>query len=160
MDIVKIIDIIIAVILIAAVITGYRTGFVMKIANLAVLVASYFIASALANVLSPQITDTFAGGIMADAAVNMAYNVVFPVVLVLSIVILHHVVSVLKVTSHIPVIGKIDRICGAIAGFLIDFIVIYIICSIIFSIVPQETLDGIGLTEKAIENSVLLHAFY
>ena len=97
---------------------------------------------------------------MADAAGNMAYNVVFPVVLVLSIVILHHVVSVLKVTSHIPVIGKIDRICGAIAGFLIDFIVIYIICSIIFSIVPQETLDGIGLTKKAIENSVLLHAFY
>ena len=72
MDIVKIIDIIIAVILIAAVITGYITGFVMKIANLAVLVASYFIASALANVLSPQITGTFAGGILADAAGNMA----------------------------------------------------------------------------------------
>ncbi len=82
------------------------------------------------------------------------------VVLVISVIILHHITSVLKVTSHIPVIGKIDRICGAIAGFFIDFIVIYIVCSIIFSIIPQETLDGIGLTKEAIESSVLLHAFY
>lgn len=160
MDIVSIIDIVIAVLLIAAVITGYITGFVMKVANLAVLVASYFIASVLADVLSPQLPAAFAGGIMEDTAGNIAHSVVFPVILVISFVILHHIVSVLKVTSHIPVIGKIDRICGAIAGFLIDFIVIYIICSIIFSIVPQEALDGIGLTKKAIENSVLLHAFY
>lgn len=171
MDIVKIIDIVIAVLLIAAVITGYITGFVMKIANLAVLVASYFIALMLANMLSPQIEDyingqvsqtpaSFAGGIMADTAGNITHNIVFSVVLVLSFVILHHVVSVLKVTSHIPVIGKIDRICGAAAGFFIDVIVIYIICSIFFSIMPRETLDSIGLTKEAIGDSVLLHIFY
>lgn len=171
MDIVKIIDIVIAVLLIAAVITGYITGFVMKVANLAVLVASYFIALMLANMLSPQLEDyingqvsqtpvAFAGGIMADTAGNLAHNIVFSIILVISFIILHHVVSVLKVTSHIPVIGKIDRICGAIAGFFIDFIVIYIIFSIFFSVVPQETLDGIGLTKEAIGNSVLLQAFY
>lgn len=171
MDIVKIIDIVIAVLLIASVITGYITGFVMKIANLAVLVASYFIASIIANMLSPQLEDyingqvsqtpaAFAGGIMADTAGNITHNIVFSVVLVLSFVILHHVASVLKVTSHIPVIGKIDHICGAVAGFFIDFIVIFIICSIFFSVVPKETLNDMGLTKEAIEDSVLLHIFY
>lgn len=171
MDIVKITDIVIAVLLIAAVITGYMSGFVMKAAGLMALIASFAAASFIAGLLSPKLgiyingqvpasNVAFTGEAIADTAVNIAHHIIFCVVFIILFIILRHVANIFKITSHLPLIGKADRICGAVAGFLIDFIVIYIICQLFFGMMPQDILDSIGFTKKAIEGSVLLQSFY
>ncbi len=97
---------------------------------------------------------------MADTAVNIAHHIIFGVAFIILFIILRHLANIFKIASHLPLIGTADRICGAVAGFLINFIVIYIICQLFFGIMPQDALISIGFTKKAIENSVLLQAFY
>lgn len=173
MDIVKAIDIIIAILLIASVVSGYMTGLVTKAAQLASLVAAYIIASFVANLLSPGLYGfingkmestampaAFAGRLVADTAESIVHHIIFTAIFIISFIILRHAANIFKITSHLPVIGKLDRIGGAIAGFLVDFIIIYIVCNIFFGMMPQELLDNIGLTKKAVEGSVLLQAFY
>lgn len=144
MGIITGIDILIAIILIGSVILGYMTGLVMKIAHLVSLFASYIIAVVVTRFFPLQI----------------ARPMVFSVVFLISLVILRQLVGILKIVDHIPVAGTINHIGGAIAGFLLNFIIIYIICSIFFVTVPKELLDSWGLTESAIESSILLKAFY
>ncbi|MCX4327489.1 MAG: CvpA family protein [Lachnospiraceae bacterium] len=170
MDIIKAIDIVIAILLIASVVSGYMTGLVTKAAQLASLVAAYFIASFAADLLSPGLSGFIngkmestampAGAFVADTAESIVHHAVFTIIFIISFIILRHAANIFKITSHLPVIGKLDRIGGAIAGFLVNFIIIYIICSLFFGIMPQDMLDNIGLTKKAIRDSVLLQAFY
>ena len=96
----------------------------------------------------------------ADAAGSMAYSIIFAVVFIIAAIILGHLAGVFKIASHLPVIGRLDRLGGAVAGFIISFIIIYLLSCIFFALVPKETLDGWGLTEKAVKNSLLLKAFY
>lgn len=144
MGIITCIDISIAIILIGSVIFGYMTGLVMKIAHFIALIASYIIAEVATKFVPLQ----------------MARPIVFPVVFLIALVILRQLVNVLKIVDHIPVAGTLNRIGGAVAGLVLNVIIIYILLSIFFVIVPQEFLDSLGLTKNAIENSILLQAFY
>lgn len=161
MGIITVTDISIAVILIIAVISGYINGLIVKIAQFASLVASFIIASATAKILLPglkgKIFSQPYGGFIKE---KIVYNIIFTIVFLVAFIILRHVAGMLKFTRHIPVIGFLDRIGGAVAGFLTDFIVIYIIAGIFFSVIPQEILESWGFTQEAIRNSLLLQAFY
>lgn len=143
MNIITGIDIAIVVILIGAVIFGYMTGLIMQIAHLVALAVAYITAISAAKLAPLQI-----GGL-----------VVFSVVFLVVFAILRQVIKLLKIVDHIPVIGFVSHIGGALAGFLINFIIIYIICNIFFGIMPQELLDYWGLTKNAIEGSLLLQVF-
>lgn len=144
MSVVTGIDIAIAVILIGAALFGYMTGLVMEIAHLFCVAAAYIAAVAVVKLFSLQV----------------ASLVIFQIVFFIVYRLLRQLVKLLKIVDHIPVIGPINHIGGAIAGFLVNFIIIYIVCSIFFGIVPQEFLDNLGLTKSAIEGSLLLQAFY
>lgn len=171
MDIITGIDILIAVLLIGSVISGYMTGLVARAAQLAAVVASYVIATVIAKMFSSQLGSFIygkipatpvisAGEVAADAAGSMAYSIIFAVVLIIAAVVLGHLAGVFKIASHLPVIGKLDRLGGAIAGFITSFIIIYLLSCIFFAFVPQETLAGWGITEETVQDSLLLKAFY
>lgn len=144
MGIITVIDILIAVILIGAVIFGYMTGLVMRIAHLISLVVAYVAAEAVTKMFPAQVQ------VLA----------VFPVVFFIVLAILKQVIKLLKIVDHIPIVGTVNHIGGAIAGFLFYFIIIYIVFSIFFCTVPQDSLNNLGLTEDAIKDSLLLQAFY
>ena len=176
MQITEVIDIIIGVVLIAATVGGFIQGLVMKAAQLAALIASYLAAYFVANLLSDRfsefiydklsavldenniIIDT-AFDTMSELAGNLSYMLIFVAVFLIIYILASFLINALKIVGMLPVIDKIDHICGAAAGFLLDFIIISIICGMIFKTVPQEMLDSIGLTQNAVESSLLLSVF-
>jgi len=170
MGIITGIDISIAVILIGSIILGYMTGLVMKIAQLASLAAAYIAAALVVKLFSSQLGSFIYSKIPGEYAVpvravtektadRIAGSLIFTVVFIVTFIILRHVIKLFKIVDKIPVIGFIDHIGGAVAGFIVNFIIIYILAGIFFSVVPQEILDGWGITQEAVSNSYILQAF-
>ena len=176
MQITKVIDIIIGIVLISATISGFIQGIVMKAAQFIALIVSWFTAYLAANILS----DMFSGfiydrlntaldendviidaafGTMSELAGRLSYLLIYVTAFLIVYILSCFLVRSLKILDHLPVFDKLNHICGAVAGFLIDFIVICIICSIIFKTVPQVILDNIGLTKNAVESSLFLSVF-
>ena len=151
MDIVNIIDIVIAIWLIGAIVLGYFTGLVMKIAQFASVILAYAGAYLTAKIVSENIN--------IELASHAAYSISFIIAFIIINAVLRHLIKILKIVDHIPVIGVLNHIGGAVVGFLVDFVIILIICSIVFKWVPQGILDSIGFTKSAINNSMLLSVF-
>lgn len=138
---VNVCDIVIAVWLLLAVVNGVIQGLILKLGQVAAVVAAYVLANILAVWMSGYVGITFL----------VSY-------LVLS-VLFRLVVSVLNLVDRIPVIGLLNHLAGAVCGFLASFILIFLLVHLVFAALPQTALDQIGLTEIAVNHSVLLHAF-
>lgn len=134
---VNVCDIVIAVWLLLAVVNGVIQGLILKLGQIAAVIAAYVLANILAVWMSGYVGITFL----------VSY-------LVLS-VLFRLVVSVLNLVDRIPVIGLLNHLAGAVCGFLAAFLLVHLV----FAAVPQTALDQIGLTETAVNHSVLLHAF-
>lgn len=141
LSVVNICDIVIAAWLILAVIDGVIQGLILKLGQIAAMVAAYLFA----NILAAE-----AGGYF-----GIAFLVCY---LILSIAF-RCAVQILNLVDRIPVIGVINHLAGAVCSFLAAFILIYLLVSLILGMVPQTALDQIGLTKTAVEHSVLLGAF-
>lgn len=175
--IVTVIDIIMLVSILFAVIRGWHIGLAMKLAHLITIIASCIIAHFLATVLkvsvgnkvvlpmlSQKAGDTFSSLPFAEdgmefMAQGIAYYFLYAIVFIIAMIVLSQAIKVVKIVDHIPVIGLINKIGGAIIGFFIEFIVFYIICAFVFHLTPQATLDSWGFTREAIEKTYVLQAF-
>ena len=169
MEISTIIDIVIAVLFLVAVLNGWCQGLIMKVASLMVVIISYVFAGVLSKIISPYIAKFLSKQISPDVWIvknslktvseAFSYSVVFAIMFFLIGLVLRRLIKILKIVDYIPVIGFVNRLGGAVVGFLVTFIMIYIIVSILFTILPQAELNSIGLTQKAIDNTVLLSVF-
>ncbi len=153
MRIVTVIDAAIVIILAGAAILGFFKGFAAMAAQLAALLASYAISAVCARFFSSRL---FGGG----AAESMAYAVLFAFIFAAVFFLLRYFANIFKLVDRIPFIGKLDRVGGAVAGFLVDFAAIYIITGLIFGVMPQEALDSFGLSKGAVDDSLILSVFY
>ncbi len=138
---VNVCDIVIAVWLLLAVVNGVIQGLILKLGQIAAVVAAYVLANIIAVWMSGFVGITFL----------VSYLVLYA--------LFRLVVSVLNLVDRIPVIGFLNHLAGAVCGFLAAFLLIYLLVHLVFAAVPQTALDQIGLTETAVNHSVLLHAF-
>lgn len=169
MEISTIIDIVIAVLFLVSILNGWYQGLIMKVASLMVVIVSYIIAGVLSKILSPYIAKVLSDQISPDVLIvknslktvseAFSYTVVFAVMFFLIGLVFRKLIKILKIVDHIPVIGFVNRLGGAIVGFLVTFIMIYIIIDILFTILPQPELNAIGLTKKVIDDTVFLSVF-
>lgn len=141
LSVVNVCDIVIAVWLLLAVLDGVIQGLILKLGQIAAVVAAYVLANILAVWFSGYAGITFL----------LSY-------LVLSVVF-RLLVTILNLVDRVPVIGLLNHLAGAVCGFLAAFILIYLLAHLVFGAVPQTALDQIGLTREAVEHSVLLGAF-
>ncbi len=169
MEIGTIIDIVLACIFCVSLVSGWHQGLVMKVASLIVAGVSYILAGILSKTISPYAASEIAknvsknAGILKNGVVNVTeaflYTVIFMIVFFVIRYVFRKLIKVLKIVDHIPLIGFLNRVGGAIAGFLVDFIIIYVICSFLFTIVPASAWTEIGLTRAVIKNTILLSVF-
>lgn len=138
---VNVCDIVIAVWLLLAVVNGVIQGLILKLGQIAAVVAAYVLANIIAVWMSGFVGITFL----------VSYLVLYA--------LFRLVVSVLNLVDRIPVIGFLNHLAGAVCGFLAAFLLIYLLVHLVFAAVPQTALDQIGLTETAVNHAVLLHAF-
>lgn len=170
-------DIVLAVLFLVAVCRGWYVGLAMKVGNLAAMVGASITAGLGANFLKstvsrqwimpylesragkdfPGFKDVEQG--ISLVAENIAYYLLFGVIFVVALVVFHHVVKVLKLVDHIPVVGTLNKAGGALAGFLVEFIFFFILGRILFGLIPMESWGQMGLTREAIEASYLLRVF-
>lgn len=141
LSLVNICDIVIAAWLVIAVIDGAVKGLILKLGQVAAMIAAYVLASILAAGLTNYFGLTF-------LVCYMVLSIVF-----------RWIVKLLNLVDSIAVIGFVNHFAGAVCGFLVAFLLIYLLVSLILGGIPQVALDQIGLTKTAVEHSVLLGAF-
>ncbi len=173
----NVIDIVLAVLFLVAICRGWCIGLAMKVGHLAALVGSGILAGLVANVLKTTVSSRLvlpylekrAGEELASmdgleegislVAENMAYYLLFGVIFAVALVVLHRVVGVLKLVDYIPVVGTLNKLGGAVIGFVVEFIFFFILGRVLFGLIPMESWAQIGLTAEMIEKSYLLQAF-
>lgn len=176
-SVVTVVDIVMLISILFAVLRGWHIGLAMKLGHLIAIVASCIIAHFAATILKVSIGNTvvlpmikdnageafaslpFATDGMEFVAQGIAYYFLYAIIFIIAMIILSQAIKVLKIVDHIPVIGLVNKLGGAVIGFFIEFIVFYIICAFIFNLTPQTTLDSWGFTKEAIEKTYVLQAF-
>lgn len=134
-------DILTAIILLVAVLSGLATGLVVKLGQIVAVIGSYVIAAVLASY------------------VGLGREIVFVVAFIVLSIICRYLVQVLRLVDKLPVVGTLDKFGGAVVGFVVAFIVLYFVINLFFDIVPQSTLDGMGWTKEAVQKTCSLKAF-
>lgn len=176
MTVVNITDIVIGILFLTTIFAGYRRGLAFTIARLAAMVVSYIAAGLIADhlkagvassVLLPLLQGRQSGGTLAsltqpliqDTAQEFAYALLFFVAFGVIHFILMRCLVLLKVIDHIPVVGKVNKWGGAIAGFLWIFLLCLLAGKIFFAGVPVQIQEAMGYTQQALHESVLVQVF-
>lgn len=166
----------IGILLIVSVIIGYHRGLVLTIARVIALAVSYVGAGMTANILKgsvghliasslleKQTADSMLGALaqpaLEAAAEGIAYSVLFFIAFFVLELVLMHLVNVLKVVDHIPVVGKINKLGGAVVGFFWVFLILLLLGNVFFTYIPKEVQHQMGFTRKAVKETVLLNVF-
>lgn len=176
MGIVHTVDLIIGVCFIFSVLIGYHRGFVVTIARLMAMVVSYLGAVAVARVCQTEIAvniilpvlekqldiklfGEIGGEALTAAAEGLSYTLIFAVIFSVLQLVFLIVVSALKLVDHIPVLGKLNKLGGAVLGFFWMFLLCLLLGNVFFTYVPKELRHQWGFTKKAVQNTVLLSVF-
>ena len=130
-------DILTAIILLVAVLSGLATGLVVKLGQIVAVIGSYVIAAVLASY------------------VGLGREIVFVVAFIVLSIICRYLVQVLRLVDKLPVVGTLDKFGGAVVGF----VVLYFVINLFFDIVPQSTLDGMGWTKEAVQKTMFIKGF-
>lgn len=133
-------DILVIIILAVAIISGLTAGLVLKVGQVAAVLAAYV----LANLFASQ--------------AGVAKEVVFIIAFAVLSIVFRYVVLILKLVDKIPVIGTLDKIGGAILSFVVAFIVVYFAVNLLFHGVPQSILDSWGWTKEAVRKTMFISA--
>ena len=170
-SIVAIVDIILIVSLLFALIKGWHIGLAMRLAHFVALVVSCVVANLCAASLKVYVSNSWIVPLMQKKAGNSVCSIPYAqngmelaaqgiaIVFTIAMVILGRLIGLLHIVDHIPVIGKINKVGGAIVGFLITFIILYVVGNALFTLLPQTMLDGWGFTKEAIAKTYLLQIF-
>jgi hypothetical protein len=176
MNVVQIVDFVIGCFFILSVFVGYRRGFVVTIAGIVAMVTSYIVAGGIAAggksllaqyVLLPFLNQKTGSGLFADLAketvLQMSQGIAYAILFFVSFGVLEFVlfrfVSALKLVKKIPVIGWLDKVGGAVLGFLWVFLLCTFLGSVFFQYVPGSIRHQWGFTQKAVEHTIFLNVF-
>lgn len=135
--------ILLLLVLLAAWVRGYRNGLLRTFVRMVGRILIWVIAILLAHRLGVWLMDTFfssataqygattAPDIAKDTALQfMASGIAFGLITMIGYFILRSVENGVKFLNHIPVIGWINRLLGAILNLIIIYILIFFILQI------------------------------
>lgn len=172
----QIVDLAIGLLFLVSVLTGYHRGLVVTLARIAALAAAYLGAAAAAKILGNVLGRTIllpmlkkhlegsAAGLLPEQMLwetvdGIAYSLVFFLLFFVLQVFFLLLIRMLKMVDRIPVVGKLDKLGGAVFGFLWVFILCLLLGNVFFTYVPRSVQKQMGLGKRAVENTVLLNVF-
>lgn len=128
----------IVLILFAALLHGWRRGLLAVVISLAIYLLTLVVARMVAPVVGQLIAahqpavsgrTTFTGSLLADAnPTAFFYNgLAFTVIFVVVSFLLHHLARQLSWLSHLPVLGTINSLSGAVVAGIITYLMIYVL---------------------------------
>ena len=134
------IDLFFIILLVIGLIHGWIIGLAGKAGNLIALVLAIITAYVAAQVF----------GDIFFSKVGL-----FLIIYVIGRLIYGQIVRILNIVEHIPVVKTLNRIGGAVLGFMMEAVFIYVLCIAVFSL-PDAVIKGFGLTDEVIQSTSLL----
>lgn len=131
----------IPVILLIATISGLISGLIEKIVHVVAAVAAYFLATMISSHAKSQ----------AWLVYIVSFFVIFAAFKFLG--------KLIKMVDKIKVIGWIDHIGGAIAGFVGAFVVVFVLVNLVFGMLPEAILSSIHLGHADVTQTIFLKYF-
>lgn len=172
----QIVDLVIGLLFLVSVVTGYHRGLVITLVRIAALAVSYIGAAAVAKttgdvlgrtvvlpILKKSLEGSPAGVIpeqmLMEAVDGIAYSLLFFLIFSVLQVIFLLLVRMLKPVDKLPVVGKLNKLGGAVFGFLWVFILCLLLGNVFFTYVPKQVRRQMGLGKRAVQETVLLNVF-
>ena len=176
----EILDVLLLLVIIFCIFNGWRQGLIIAVFN----VVGYIFSIYVARIFAPKITEYlltnteisvyiesilsgFMGdinaldlgtGIISGFASNTILNLIaFGVVFAVSSIIISTIKKLLRGINRIPVIGKLNRIGGAVVGVGNAILIAFIVLAFTYFI--ATTTDNKELS-KTIENTILIDILY
>lgn len=159
------IDLLIIILFIAALVSGYRKGFLMQLLNLIGLLVAFFVAYTYYKPLAekfvlwvpyPAVTESTAlkfASETLDISLTFYQLLAFAVIFFVIKIALSIFFSIFNFIKNIPVLGIFNRFLGAILGFAQGYIMIFIILYV-FALLPINKIQG--YIESSILTKVIL----
>ena len=148
-------DIIIAILLIIAIVSGYRKGFIHQLASLAALILGIFLAVKFSKLISPFLQEHFASS--ANVTKVLAFVAVFVIVMIL----VHLLGRFLEKTFDEIELGPLNKLAGCVFSvvkmlFIVSCIMILLKLSIIKFNWPNPNDREKSYLYKPVESVALL----
>lgn len=169
------IDLIIIILFIAALVSGYRKGFLVQLLNLVGLLVAFIVAYIYYKPLSekfllwvpyPAITENTAlkfANEALDISLTFYQLLAFAVIFFVIKLALRIFFSIFDFLKNIPVLGPFNRFLGAILGFIISYFMIFIILYVL-ALLPidavQKFIESSILTTLILEYTPLISAYF
>lgn len=87
-------------------------------------------------------------------------SIAFIVLFFLFIAAVHIFENVSLAISHVPVLGTLNRIGGAVLGIFKAMLVLFVLCTLLLALQPLLAVSNIPLTTAVIEHTTILKFFY
>jgi len=148
-------DIIIAILLIIAIVSGYRKGFIHQLASLAALILGIFLAVKFSKLISPFLNEHF------TSSANVAKVLAFVIVFIIVMILVHLLGRFLEKTFEEIELGPLNKLAGCIFSlikmlFIISCIMILLKLSIIKFNWPKPDDREKSYLYKPVESVALL----
>lgn len=125
-------------IFLAAIVRGWHRGLLAVAASLVIYLMAMIVARTTAPVLgrmvassSPALSNrtAFSGNLLTNAdPTAFFYNgIAFVIIFTVTSVILHYLVRQLSWVRHVPVLGMINSLAGAVIALLIIYLMLYVL---------------------------------
>lgn len=124
-----------------ATISGLISGLIEKIIHVVSAVAAYFLATIIASHAKSQ----------SWLVYIISFFVIFAAFQFLG--------KLVKMVDKIRIIGWIDHIGGALAGFVGAFVVIFVLVNLVFGMMPEAILSSIHLGHADVSQTIFLKYF-
>lgn len=156
------IDLIIVLMLIGALIQGYRKGLVKEAFSLLGTIVALFLAWKFSSDMAEPLAgivplpDAFSEGLMGFLPIEQALYTLLAFILIFVIVriLLRFLAAVLTQLFKIPVLSQVNGVGGAAFGFLKAFLIILVVVNLV-ALLPwqsgQEAVAGSGLSQGLLE---------
>ena len=135
-----IVDIIILIILLYGLLSGLMRGGVLQFFSL----VGFVIALILARLFSADLADIISSIISTDNQTWLIlFNVIsFMIIYIIVRLIIRKIASLLNIVTKLPVIGFLNRIIGALLGFVQMYLISFVVIIILF-ITPLEKIKAL-----------------
>lgn len=156
-----ILDVILCVIVLCFVISGYRVGLVRSLIEL----VGYLVAVIASVVLANRLTGVVYTYFFKLTAVDMlnyaiAKVVTTAVIFVLLRLLVRTVATALDAVCRLPILHLANSVLGGVFGFLKGVLVVFLLCAVLQLMLPLITAKYPNITQKEIGKSCIYQYTY
>lgn len=107
-----------------------------------------------------QLAGAAAQAVVQPIGMAIGRGIAFIVLFFLFIAAVHIFENLSLAISHVPILGTLNRIGGALLGFVKAVLVLFVLCTLISALLPALAFSSFPLTSSVIDHTTVFKFFY